>query len=222
MLEDAAQSFGGSRFGKPICGQGAECSATSFFPAKPLGCYGDGGAIFTDDDALAEGLKSLRVHGKGSHKYENVRIGLNGRMDTLQAAIMLPKADILAKEIDLRQKVAAGYAKRLGGVSGVSAPMAPAGCISAWAQYTVRIANGKRDAVAEALKQKGVPTAVYYPMPLHVQKVYQDFKYMAEDLPVASALCREVLSLPFHPYLSEADQDLVCAALRESLQEAGL
>ena len=222
VLEDAAQSFGGSRFGKPVCGQGAECSGTSFFPAKPLGCYGDGGAIFTDDDALAGHLKSLRVHGKGSHKYENIRIGLNGRMDTLQAAIMLPKVDILEHEMILRQNVADGYAARLDGVSGLRAPALPQGCVSAWAQYTVRIAGGKRDEVAAALHKKGVPTAVYYPMPLHVQRVYEDLKYKAEDMPVASAMCAEVLSLPFHPYLSEPDQDKVCAALRESLQEAGL
>ena len=118
--------------------------------------------------------------------------------------------------------MADGYAARLAGVSGLRAPALPQGCVSAWAQYTVRIAGGKRDAVAEALNKKDVPTAVYYPMPLHVQRVYEDLKYKAEDMPVASALCAEVLSLPFHPYLSEPDQDKVCAALRESLREAGL
>ena len=222
VIEDAAQSFGGSRFGLPVCGQKAHCAGTSFFPAKPLGCYGDGGAIFTNDDTLAEQLKSIRVHGKGAHKYENIRIGLNARMDTLQAAIMLPKVDILPSEIAMRQKVASGYAARLGRIEGVTAPAAPLGCVSAWAQYTVRIAAGKRDAVAASLQQKGVPTAVYYPMPLHVQKAYADLKYLESDMPTAAALCREVLSLPFHPYLPESDQDFVCAALAESLKEAGL
>lgn len=208
VMEDAAQAFGGSYKGKPLCGLGCDVATTSFFPAKPLGCYGDGGAVFTDDDGLAEVLRSLRVHGKGADKYENVRVGINGRMDTLQAAIMLPKMDILADEIAARQKVAAAYATRLSGIGGITPPSVPGHCRSAWAQYSILC--DRRDALADHLKANGVPTAIYYPKPLHMQSVFSGLGYAAGDMPVSESLSRRILSLPMHPYLSEAQQDVIC------------
>ncbi len=208
VMEDAAQAFGGSYRGKPLCGLGCDAATTSFFPAKPLGCYGDGGAVFTDDDGLAEVLRSLRVHGKGSDKYENVRVGINGRMDTLQAAIMLPKVTILPDEMDARQRVAAAYTARLSGVPGITPPSVPAHCRSAWAQYSILC--DRRDALAAHLKANGVPTAIYYPKPLHVQRVFSGLGYAIGDMPVAESLSEGILSLPMHPYLSEAEQDVIC------------
>jgi UDP-2-acetamido-2-deoxy-ribo-hexuluronate aminotransferase len=218
VLEDAAQAFGGSYHGRPVCGLGCDAAATSFFPAKPLGCYGDGGAIFTDDDALAEVLRSLRVHGKGSDKYENVRIGLNGRMDTLQAAIMLPKAAVLPAEIEARQRVAARYAHSLAGLPGVTAPWVAAHVRSAWAQYTLLFEdNARREAVAARLKAGGVPTAIYYPRPLHTQAAFRALDYQTADMPVTVDICQRVLSLPFHPYLEEQDQEHVCGIIAQAL-----
>lgn len=208
VMEDAAQAFGGRYRGTPLCGLPCHAATTSFFPAKPLGCYGDGGAIFTDDDALAATLRSLRVHGKGSDKYENVRVGINGRMDTLQAAIMLPKLEILPEEIAARQRVAAGYGERLAGIPGVTPPTVPAHCLSAWAQYSILCDN--RDALAAHLKAGGVPTAIYYPKPLHVQSVFAHLGHAADDMPVSASLSRRILSLPMHPYLEESDQDRIC------------
>lgn len=208
VMEDAAQAFGGRYRGTPLCGLPCHVATTSFFPAKPLGCYGDGGAIFTDDDALAATLRSLRVHGKGSDKYENVRVGINGRMDTLQAAIMLPKLEILPEEIAARQRVAAGYGERLAGIPGVTPPTVPAHCLSAWAQYSILCDN--RDALAAHLKAGGVPTAIYYPKPLHVQSVFAHLGHAADDMPVSASLSRRILSLPMHPYLEESDQDRIC------------
>ncbi|MBU1042226.1 MAG: DegT/DnrJ/EryC1/StrS family aminotransferase [Proteobacteria bacterium] len=218
VLEDAAQAFGGSYHGKPVCGLGCDVAATSFFPAKPLGCYGDGGAVFTDDDDLAEKLRSVRVHGKGDDKYENVRIGLNARMDTLQAAIMLPKALALPAEIEARQRIAARYAQGLEAPSGVTAPKVAANVLSAWAQYTLRFDdNARRDAVAAHLKEAGVPTAIYYPRPLHTQAAFRKLGYQAADLPVTVDLCQRVLSLPFHPYLEAQDQDRICGLIAQAL-----
>lgn len=208
VLEDAAQAFGGKYRGRPICGLPCHAATTSFFPAKPLGCYGDGGAIFTDDDDLADALRSMRVHGKGSDKYENVRIGINGRMDTLQAAIMLPKLEILPDEIAARQRVAEGYGQRLSLIPGVTPPTVPPHCLSAWAQYSILCDN--RDALAAHLKAAGVPTAIYYPKPLHVQSVFAGLGYAAEDMPISSSLSDRILSLPMHPYLSEEDQEYIC------------
>ncbi len=208
VMEDAAQAFGGRYKGIPLCGLPCHAATTSFFPAKPLGCYGDGGAIFTDDDALAATLRSLRVHGKGSDKYENVRVGINGRMDTLQAAIMLPKLEILPEEIAARQRVAAGYGERLAGIPGVTPPTVPAHCLSAWAQYSILYDN--RDALAAHLKAGGVPTAIYYPKPLHVQSVFAHLDHAADDMPISASLSRRILSLPMHPYLEESDQDRIC------------
>jgi len=219
VLEDAAQAFGGSYHGKPVCGLGCDAAATSFFPAKPLGCYGDGGAVFTDDDALAERLRSVRVHGKGDDKYENVRIGLNGRMDTLQAAILLPKAEALPAEIEARQHVAARYAQGLKALSGVTAPRVAVNVRSAWAQYTLLFEdNARRDAVATRLKENGVPTAIYYPRPLHTQPAFRALGYQGADMPVANDICRRVLSLPFHPYLEALAQDRICGLIAQALR----
>ena len=215
VMEDAAQSFGGTYRGKPLCGLACEVATTSFFPAKPLGCYGDGGAMFTDDDELANVLRSLRVHGKGSDKYDNLRVGINGRMDTLQAALMLPKLDIFTEEIAARQKVAAFYSEQLGKIEGITVPYVEPYNTSAWAQYTIQCANSsRRNALAAHLKSKGIPTAVYYPKPLHMQSVFTHLDYKAADLPVAAELCQHVLSLPMHPYLTEEEQARVCEAIR--------
>lgn len=221
VLEDGAQSFGGRWRDKPICGLGATAAATSFFPAKPLGCYGDGGAIFTDDDDLAARLRSLRVHGKGEHKYDNVRLGLNGRLDTLQAAILLPKLDILAEEMEARQTAARRYAENLNALPGVTPPRIPAHCRSAYGQYSVVFRDGAaRDAAASVLRERGIPTNVYYVKPLHLQPVFADLGYAAGDLPVSEDLSRRILSLPMHPYLSPEAIDAVCQGIRDALSPA--
>jgi dTDP-4-amino-4,6-dideoxygalactose transaminase len=212
VLADAAQSFGASRDGRRA-GSFGDIATTSFFPAKPLGCYGDGGAIFTDDDETAAVLRSIRVHGKGSDKYDNVRIGTNGRLDTLQAAILIEKLAILPDEIEARQRVADRYSKGLADI--VRIPATGAGQTSAWAQYTVQVDD--RDGVAAMLKAAGVPTAVYYPKPLHRQTAYRGYPVAPGGLPVSDALAERVLSLPMHPYLDEASQDRVIAAVREAV-----
>ena len=183
---------------------------TTFFPAKPLGCYGDGGALLTDDAELAAVLKSLRGHGQGVDKYDNVRIGMNSRLDTLQAAILNCKLDIFADEIEQRQVVAARYTEALG--NRVITPTVPSDSISVWAQYSVRISNEDRDDAAARLKASGIPTAVYYPKPLHRQTAYRHFP-AAGELVVSDRLSTEVLSLPMHPYLDEAVQARIVAAL---------
>ncbi len=199
LLADAAQSFGSSYRGKRA-GSIGDAAATSFFPAKPLGCYGDGGAVFTDDDDVAATLRSLRVHGQGTDKYDNVRIGVNGRLDTVQAAILLEKLGIFEDEIEARQRVADGYAAALGDI--VETPVAPVGTTSAWAQYTVKLDT--RDDVAARLKAAGIPTAIYYPRPLHFQTAYRDYPIGPQGLPVSEALAKRVLSLPMHPYMDDA------------------
>ena len=209
LVADAAQSFG-ARLGDRPVGMLAAVTTTSFFPAKPLGCYGDGGAVLTDDPAIAETIKSLRVHGKGKDKYDNVRIGVNSRLDTLQAAILIEKLAIFADEIEARNRVAARYAAALG--DAVRVPQVAGDALSVWAQYTVRTGQD-RDGLAAALKAQGVPTAVYYPLPLHRQTAYRGYPVAGSGLPVSERLSREVLSLPMHPYLSEADQDRVIEAV---------
>ena len=211
VLADAAQSLGGSTPGGRV-GDLAAVTTTSFFPAKPLGCYGDGGAVFCRDDAYDAVLRSLRVHGQGSDKYDNVRIGINGRIDTLQAAILLVKLQIFAEEIELRQGVAARYGDLLADAVTVPAPVP--GSVSAWAQYTVRVTH--RDAVAAALRDRGVPTAVYYPRPLHQQTAYRSYP-TAPSMAESERAAAEVLSLPMHPYLGEHDQDRVVDALRSAV-----
>ena len=209
VLCDTAQAFGSAFHGKRLGTLGL-ATATSFFPAKPLGCYGDGGAIFTQDDELARVLRSLRVHGQGSDKYDNVRIGMAGRMDTLQAAILLAKLEVFEDELAARQRVAARYTAALSGRYTV--PRVPEGLVSAWAQYTLRVPDGQRDRIAAALKAARIPTAVYYPLSLHQQGAYRHYP-RAGTLAVSEALTRVVLSLPFHPYLEADVQDRIIEAV---------
>lgn len=215
VLDDAAQAFGALYKSRRL-GALASATATSFFPAKPLGCYGDGGAVLTDDDGLADILASLRVHGQGSDKYDNVRIGLTARMDTIQAAVLLEKLKIFPDEITARDRIARRYAEALAGI--VTVPRVPKGCTSVWAQYTIRVANGARDILAAALKAQGIPTAIYYPKPLHRQTAYRHFPIAAGGLAVSDRLAREVISLPMHPYLDGPTQDRIIAAVRRGLQ----
>jgi len=216
VLADAAQSFGATRAGKRV-GTMAPITATSFFPAKPLGCYGDGGAILTDDEETLSVLQSLRVHGQGRDKYENVRIGVNGRMDTLQAAILIQKLAIFEDEIAARQGVAKRYADGLGDVAQIQS--IEDGATSVWAQYTIRLSN--RDHVASRLKEAGGPTAIYYPIPLHRQIPYQQYPAAPAGLPVSERLAGEVLSLPMHPYLKEADQAMIIDAVKTTVAVTG-
>jgi UDP-2-acetamido-2-deoxy-ribo-hexuluronate aminotransferase len=212
VLDDAAQAFGASYKGRRLGGMGI-VTATSFFPAKPLGCYGDGGAIFTDDAAFAEVLRSVRVHGQGSDKYDNVRLGLTGRLDTIQAAVLIEKLKIFDDEIAARNKIAARYAQGLGNV--VTVPHLASGHTSVWAQYTIRLPEGtSRDAFAAALKAQGIPTAIYYPKSMHQQTAYRDYPVADGGLPVSERLSSDVISLPMHAYLDAASQDRVIAAVR--------
>jgi len=214
VLGDAAQAFGGEYKGKRLGTQGL-ATATSFFPAKPLGCYGDGGAVTTDDAELAKVLRSLRVHGQGSAKYDNVRIGMAGRLDTLQAAILIEKLAIFPDEIDRRDRVAARYTAALSDVS--ATPKVPSGRRSVWAQYTLRIPAERRQHVMDRLKAQGVPTMVYYPKGVHAQAAYAHFPTVPGGLPVTERLAHEVMSLPMHPYLEPAAQDRIISALRAAL-----
>ena len=204
VIEDAAQSFGAMR-DNVRAGALAEIGCTSFFPAKPLGCFGDGGAIFCDDDELATVLKSIRVHGQGSHKYENVRLGMTARLDTVQAAVLNVKMDIFDDELDQRQRVARAYAAAIAD-SGLdlTAPAIPAGYRSAWAQYTVVARDdAARTALRERLAAHDVPTMIYYPKPLHLQQAFASLGHQAGDFPVSEAMCDRVFSLPMHPYLKD-------------------
>lgn len=217
ILDDAAQGFGAT-FNNRRLGTFGHATATSFFPAKPLGCYGDGGAVFTDDDAIADKLRSLRVHGQGSDKYDNVRIGLASRLDTIQAAVLSEKLKIFAEEIDARNAVARRYADGLGDV--VIVPSVPAGMTSVWAQYTIRVKGRRRDALAAALKAEGIPTAIYYPIPLHRQQAYRHFPVGDGGVAVSDTLAGEVISLPMHAYLDAPTQDRIVDAVRRALKAA--
>ena len=214
LIADSAQGFGSVYRGRRA-GTIGLAATTSFFPAKPLGCYGDGGAVFTGDADLAAAMRSLRVHGQGSDKYDNVRIGMNARLDTVQAAVLIEKLKIFPDEIAARNRIARRYGEALAAVAIV--PSAEAGITSVWAQYTLRLPAGRRDAIAAGLKAAGVPTAIYYPSPLHLQTAYRGFPVAGEGLPVSEALAAEVLSLPMHPYLDEPTQDRIIAALYEAL-----
>lgn len=215
VLDDAAQAFGATYKGRRI-GKGPLATTTSFFPAKPLGCYGDGGAIFTDDDQLAADLRSIRVHGQGSDKYDNVRLGITGRLDTIQAAVLLEKLKIFDDEIAARQRVAERYAAALGNV--VTVPRVTEGNTSIWACYTIRLPAGTdRDAFANALKARGVPSAIYYGKSLHQQTAYRSFPVADGGLPNCEKLSRDVISLPVHAYLDEATQDRVIEAVRDAV-----
>jgi dTDP-4-amino-4,6-dideoxygalactose transaminase len=213
LLADAAQGFGATRDGHQA-GYWADVVCTSFFPAKPLGCYGDGGAILTNDDHLAEGLRSIRMHGQGTDKYDNVRIGLNARLDTIQAAILLEKLPVFSDEIAARNHLADRYEEMLAGCA--RTPVRPDGVIPTWAQYTLLIEGHERTRVAQLLKADGIPTAVYYPRPLHRQTAYRTFPVAPGGAPVAEEVTAKVLSLPIHPYLEENEQDRVVAALRRA------
>jgi dTDP-4-amino-4,6-dideoxygalactose transaminase len=214
-LDDAAQGFGGSYKGRAV-GTFGHATATSFFPAKPLGCYGDGGAVLTDDDELLAVLKSVRVHGGGSDKYDNVRLGLTARLDTIQAAVLLEKLKIFRDEIATRNRVARRYSEALKDVATV--PAVPDGYESVWAQYTIRLAPGKRDGLARALQAEGIPTAIYYARPLHKQTAYRDFPVAQSGLQVSERLADEVISLPMHAYLDEATQDRIVDAVKRALR----
>jgi len=214
VLDDAAQAFGAVYKGGKL-GALAAATATSFFPAKPLGCYGDGGAIFTDDDDLAARLKRLRVHGEGADKYDAVEIGLTGRLDTIQAAILLEKLKIFPDEIIARGRAAARYAAGLADVATV--PRVGNESNSVWAQYTIRLAPGRRDALAATLKAQGIPTGIYYAKPLNRQSAYRHFPIAEGGLPVSEQLAEEVISLPMHAYLDEPVQDRIIAAVRRAL-----
>jgi dTDP-4-amino-4,6-dideoxygalactose transaminase len=212
VLDDAAQAFGASYRGRRLGGLGP-VTATSFFPAKPLGCFGDGGAIFTDDAGFADTLRSIRVHGQGSDKYDNVRLGLTGRLDTIQAAVLLEKLKIFDEEIAARNAVAERYASGLGNV--VTVPRLASGTTSVWAQYTVRLPKGTdRNEFASALKAQGIPTAIYYPKSIHQQTAYRDFPVAEGGLPVSERLSSDVISLPMHAYLEEPAQQRIIKAVR--------
>jgi len=220
VLDDAAQSFGACykdrKLGAVYRGRAfTSATATSFFPAKPLGCYGDGGAIFTDDDELAERIRSLRVHGQGVDKYDATGIGLAARLDTIQAAVLLEKLKIFPDEIATRNAVAQRYTAALADI--VTVPRVGNEATSVWAQYTIRLAPGRRNALAAALKAQGIPTAIYYAKPLHRQAAYGGFPVADGGLPVSEQLADEVISLPMHAYLDRPTQDRVIAAVRRAL-----
>jgi dTDP-4-amino-4,6-dideoxygalactose transaminase len=215
ILDDAAQGFGASYKGRKL-GTFGHATATSFFPAKPLGCFGDGGAIFTDDAELAATLRSIRVHGQGSDKYDNVRLGLTGRLDTMQAAILIEKLRIFEDEIAARNEVAERYARGLGNV--VTVPHLAKGCSSVWAQYTIRLPKGiDRDGFAATLKAQGIPTAIYYVKSMHQQTAYRDYPVAEGGLPVSEQLSDDVISLPMHAYLDEPTQDRIIRAVRDAV-----
>jgi dTDP-4-amino-4,6-dideoxygalactose transaminase len=214
ILDDAAQGFGAT-FNNRRLGSFGHATATSFFPAKPLGCYGDGGAVMTDDGELADIMRSLRMHGQGSDRYDNVRIGVASRLDTIQAAILIEKLKIFPDEIAARDRVARRYSEALGNVA--ITPSVPAGMSSVWAQYTIRISGNRRDALAAALKAEGIPTAIYYPIPLHRQQAYKHYPVGEGGVAVSDRLAGEVISLPIHAYLDEPTQDRIVAAVRRAL-----
>jgi dTDP-4-amino-4,6-dideoxygalactose transaminase len=215
VLDDAAQGFGARYKGRRL-GTFGLATATSFFPAKPLGCFGDGGALFTDDAELAETLRSIRVHGQGSDKYDNVRLGLTGRLDTMQAAILIEKLKIFEDEIAMRNEIAQRYAHGLGNV--VTVPHVARGCTSVWAQYTIRLPHGvNRAGFAAALKAQGIPTAIYYPKSMHQQTAYRGFPVAEGGLPVSEKLSDDVISLPMHAYLDELTQQRIIKAVRGAL-----
>ena len=214
VLDDAAQAFGATYKGRKL-GALTSATATSFFPAKPLGCYGDGGAVFTDDEEIAARIKSLRVHGEGVDKYDTVRIGITGRLDTIQAAILIEKLKIFPEEIIARNTAAARYSSALADVATV--PRAGHQATSVWAQYTLRLKPGRRDSFAAALKAQGIPTAIYYAKPLHRQAAYRGFPVVDGGLPASEQLAAEVISLPMHAYLEPPVQDRIIDAVRRAL-----
>ncbi|MCX7342037.1 MAG: DegT/DnrJ/EryC1/StrS family aminotransferase [Hyphomicrobiales bacterium] len=215
LISDSAQGFGATYKGR-ITGSIGDFATTSFFPAKPLGAYGDGGAIFTAHDEHHEIIRSLHVHGRGTDKYDNVRIGVNSRLDTIQAAVLLQKLAVFAEEIDKRQVVARRYNDGLADVA--ITPKVMDGCISTWAQYVIRIDAAKRDGFIASLRARGVPTAIYYPKPLHRQTAYKGFPMAGNGLPISDLVAHEVVALPMHPYLDTVTQDYIIEATRDALR----
>jgi dTDP-4-amino-4,6-dideoxygalactose transaminase len=216
LVDDAAQSFGAQLQGRPV-GQLADVTCTSFFPAKPLGAYGDGGAVFTDDDKIADIIRSCRVHGMGRDKYENIRIGMTGRLDSIQAVVLDAKLDIFDDELALRQAVADRYHTLISDI--VEVPRLATGASSSWAQYCIKLPkSSNRDHVINHLGAHGVPTAIYYPIPMHQQPPYRDFPQSQCGLGVTLDLCHRVLALPMHPYLDQAQQKYIATELQDALQ----
>lgn len=212
ILEDGAQGFGGQIGTRRACSFG-HAATTSFFPAKPLGCYGDGGAVFTDDDELAHKIRSIRIHGKGTSRYDNVRIGVNSRLDTIQAAILQVKLQAFIEyELYNVNQIAQSYTEKLKDIA--KTPIVPEDYYSSWAQYTIQFeSKEQRDTIQEKLREKGIPTMIYYPKPMHSQKAFTDITYVADDLTVTEEICNRVLSLPMHPYLEENNIVKICEAL---------
>jgi len=214
LIVDAAQSFGATYKGRPVCSLG-DVACTSFFPAKPLGCYGDGGMVFADNDELHKLLISIRVHGMGDDKYENVRLGINGRLDSMQAAVLLAKFAIFPDEIEKRQQAADRYAELLGDVEGIRVPTVPEGNTSVWAQYSLLARTSEhRDELMGKLKEADIPSVIYYPKPLHLQKAFAYLGYAKGDMPVCEEIASRIFSLPMHPYLEAADQEKIAAVLK--------
>lgn len=213
ILEDAAQGFGGQFNGQKACSFG-DIGTTSFFPAKPLGCYGDGGAVFTNDDSVAELLRSLRIHGKGTDKYDNVRIGINSRLDTIQAAILLVKFEaFVERELDAVNRVAHRYTQLLNDV--VTTPTIPDKFRSSWAQYCILLdTEEQRDSLAEYLHERNIPTMIYYPKTMSEQKAFSDITGLSHDLEVSQTLCKIILALPMHPYISDSDIEYIAKQIR--------
>lgn len=212
VIEDGAQSFGATYRGEKACAL-ANVAATSFFPAKPLGCYGDGGALLTNSDDVAAIIRSIRLHGKGKEKYDNIRIGLNGRLDTLQAAILLAKLGVFPREVEVRNRIAERYSNGLQGI--VEVPFVPSESMSAWAQYSVL--SDSRSEIQTALQTEGIPTAVYYPKPLHLQTAFASLGYKRGDFPVSEKASQMIFSLPMHPYLKNEQIDRITHAIKVAL-----
>lgn len=211
LLEDACQGFGATMNGKKACSWG-DAAATSFFPAKPLGCYGDGGAVFTNDDNLKELLLSIRVHGQGDDRYNNIRVGINGRMDSIQAAVLLAKIEVFDEELKSRNIAASGYIEALG--NSVVTPHIPSGYVSCWAQFCVLANDTNHRALLQSkLKEVGVPTAIYYPKPLHQQDAFADLGYKYGDFPVSEMLAARIFALPMHPYLTSEEINLIASVI---------
>ncbi|WP_457571732.1 DegT/DnrJ/EryC1/StrS family aminotransferase [Desulfovulcanus sp.] len=218
IIEDAAQSFGATYKGRQACSFG-DISCTSFFPAKPLGCYGDGGMCFTNDQDIIESLRSLRIHGQGKDKYENIRIGINGRLDTLQAAILLTKLEIFPQEVKLREQVARRYNQLFEQLPELVTPKVPEDRTSVWAQYSLLAQhNHQRDKILAYLKENNIPTAIYYPKPLHLQKAFDYLGYKLGDFKVSENIGERIFSLPMHPYLEPDIQEKIFGLVKEALE----
>lgn len=214
VIEDAAQSFGAEYQGKKACSL-ADMACTSFFPAKPLGCYGEGGAVFTDNDEIAEKMLSIRIHGTGAHKYDNTRIGINGRLDVIQAAVLLAKLDIFPEEVELRQEAALRYTAGLKSDATLTPPSVPRGMKSIWAQYSILAENrDHRTLLQNRLQEVGIPTAIYYPVPLHLQPAFAYLGYKTGDFPISEDCAGRIFSIPMHPYLNKEDQENIIKDLR--------